>query len=112
MRTAPVQTRIAHPQLHLSPERPTQVRRAAPPPIHLAAIKPWASQRPFDYGQGVGDLGRVPRTPQARSPDSRSRTHDYSDSLAYAFAGVEGGEVDVSSHAGESITGDLMTKPW
>jgi hypothetical protein len=37
---------------------------------------------------------------------------DRADALAYAFAGVEGGEVDVSSHAGESITGDLMTKAW
>ena len=34
MRTAAVQTRNAYP----SPERPAQVRRAAPPPIHLGRV--------------------------------------------------------------------------
>jgi hypothetical protein len=37
---------------------------------------------------------------------------DRADALAYAFAGVEGTPVDVESHAGESITGDLLNKAW
>jgi phage terminase large subunit len=37
---------------------------------------------------------------------------DRADALAYAFAEVAGAEVDIGSHAGESITGDLMTKAW
>jgi hypothetical protein len=37
---------------------------------------------------------------------------DRADALAYAFAEVSGGEVDIESHAGESITGDLMSKAW
>jgi hypothetical protein len=35
---------------------------------------------------------------------------DCADALAYAFAYVDVARVDVESHAGESITGDLMTK--
>jgi hypothetical protein len=57
MRTAPVQTRNAHPQPHLSPERPTQVRRAAPPPIHLAAIKPWRARGRSTAGSAVNTPG-------------------------------------------------------
>jgi hypothetical protein len=37
---------------------------------------------------------------------------DRADALAYAFAHVDLPTVDVESHAGESITGDLMTKAW
>jgi hypothetical protein len=37
---------------------------------------------------------------------------DRADALAYAFAYVDVVPVDVESHAGESITGDLMTKQW
>jgi hypothetical protein len=37
---------------------------------------------------------------------------DRADALAYAFAQVEITGVDVESHAGESITGDLMNKSW
>ena len=37
---------------------------------------------------------------------------DRADALAYAFAYVDLPEVDVESHAGESITGNLMTKAW
>jgi hypothetical protein len=37
---------------------------------------------------------------------------DRADALAYAFAYVDVAPVDVESHAGESITGDLMTKAW
>jgi hypothetical protein len=37
---------------------------------------------------------------------------DRADALAYAFAHVDLPTVDVQSHAGESITGDLMTKAW
>jgi hypothetical protein len=37
---------------------------------------------------------------------------DRADALAYAFAHVDLPVVDVESHAGESITGDLMTKAW
>ena len=36
---------------------------------------------------------------------------DRADALAYAFAHVDVAQ-DVESHAGESITGDLMTKAW
>ena len=32
--------------------------------------------------------------------------------LAYAFAAVEGAEVDIATHAGETNTEDLMTKAW
>ena len=37
---------------------------------------------------------------------------DRADALAYAFAYVDVAPVDVESHAGESITGDLMIKAW
>lgn len=37
---------------------------------------------------------------------------DRADALAYALAGVEGTDVDIASHVGESITRDLMTKAW
>jgi hypothetical protein len=37
---------------------------------------------------------------------------DRADALAYAFAQVEITGIDVESHRGESITGDLMTKAW
>ena len=37
---------------------------------------------------------------------------DRADALAYAFAHVDLPVGDVESHAGESITGDLMTKAW
>jgi hypothetical protein len=37
---------------------------------------------------------------------------DRADALAYAFSGIEGAQIDIGSHAGESITGDLMTKAW
>ena len=37
---------------------------------------------------------------------------DRADALAYAFAQVELTGIDVESHRGESITGDLMTKAW
>jgi phage terminase large subunit len=36
---------------------------------------------------------------------------DRADGLVYAFA-VEGAQIDVESHACESITWDLMTKAW
>jgi hypothetical protein len=39
---------------------------------------------------------------------------DRADTVAMAFSGrAQGGsQVDVESHVGESITGDLMTKAW
>jgi hypothetical protein len=37
---------------------------------------------------------------------------DRADALAYAFAQIEITGIDVESHRGESITGDLMTKAW
>jgi hypothetical protein len=37
---------------------------------------------------------------------------DRADAVAYAFAQVEITGIDVESHQGESITGDLMTKEW
>jgi hypothetical protein len=37
---------------------------------------------------------------------------DRADALAYAFAYIDLPEVDAESHAGGSITGDLMTKAW
>jgi hypothetical protein len=37
---------------------------------------------------------------------------DRADALVYAFAYVDLPVVDVESHAGESITGDLMSKAW
>jgi hypothetical protein len=37
---------------------------------------------------------------------------DRADALAYAFADVDIPVVDVASHQGESITGDLMEKAW
>jgi hypothetical protein len=37
---------------------------------------------------------------------------DRADALAYAFAYVDLTPVDVDSHKGESITGDLMTRAW
>ena len=37
---------------------------------------------------------------------------DRADALAYAFTNMVTAEVDVSSHMGHSITGDLMEKAW
>jgi hypothetical protein len=37
---------------------------------------------------------------------------DRADALAYTFAQVEITGLDVESHRGKSITGDLMTKAW
>jgi hypothetical protein len=37
---------------------------------------------------------------------------DRADALAYAFTNMVAAEVDVSSHMGHSITGDLMEKAW
>jgi hypothetical protein len=37
---------------------------------------------------------------------------DRADAVAYAFAHVDLPTVDVESHQGESITGDLMQKAW
>jgi hypothetical protein len=37
---------------------------------------------------------------------------DRSDAVAYSFAQVELTGIDIESHRGESITGDLMTKAW
>jgi hypothetical protein len=37
---------------------------------------------------------------------------DRADALVYAFAYVDVTPVDVESHKGESLTGDLMTKAW
>ena len=37
---------------------------------------------------------------------------DRADALVYSFVNMDAGVVDVESHAGESITGDLMTKAW
>lgn len=37
---------------------------------------------------------------------------DRADALAYAFAQVDITGIDVESHRGESITGDLMTRAW
>ena len=37
---------------------------------------------------------------------------DRADALAYAFAQIEITGIDVESHRGESITGDLMTRAW
>jgi hypothetical protein len=37
---------------------------------------------------------------------------DRADALAYAFAYVDTPAVDVESHQGDSITGDLMQKAW
>jgi len=42
----------------------------------------------------------------------RARGPDRADALAYAFTHVDVAPVDVESRAGESITGDLMTKAW
>jgi hypothetical protein len=37
---------------------------------------------------------------------------DRADALVYSFSYMDAASVDVESHAGESITGDLMTKAW
>jgi hypothetical protein len=37
---------------------------------------------------------------------------DRADALVYSFVNMDAQVVDVESHAGESITGDLMTKAW
>ena len=37
---------------------------------------------------------------------------DRADALVYRFIHMDAHSVDVESHAGESITGDLMTKAW
>ena len=37
---------------------------------------------------------------------------DRADALAYAFAHVDIPVVNVESHQGESVTGDLMQKAW
>jgi len=37
---------------------------------------------------------------------------DRADSLAYAFANVDIPVVDLESHQGEGITGDLLDRPW
>ena len=37
---------------------------------------------------------------------------DRADALVYSFIHMDDQSVDVESHAGESITGDLMTKAW
>ena len=37
---------------------------------------------------------------------------DRADALRYAFAHVDLPEMDAESHAGESLTGDLMTRAW
>jgi hypothetical protein len=89
----------------------------------------------FISGGGVCDLleqldagavlGRAAATVQRRGGDLRLAlpaflvmcasgvpSPDRPDALAYAFAYVDLPEVDAESHAGESITGDLMTEAW
>ena len=42
----------------------------------------------------------------------RGPSPDRAGALAYAFAHVDLPEMDAESHAGESLTGDLMTEAW
>jgi hypothetical protein len=37
---------------------------------------------------------------------------DCADALVYSFSYMDAASVDVESHAGGDITGDLMTKAW
>ena len=77
-----------------------------------------------DYDKLAAQLGSIKWTVDSRrrikiesKDDMRKRgmpSPDRADTVAMAFSGrAQGGsQVDVESHAGESITGDLMTKAW
>jgi hypothetical protein len=62
---------------------------------------------------GIDSRGRIKIESK---DDMRKRglpSPDRADTVAMAFSGrAQGRPVDVESHAGESITGDLMTKAW
>lgn len=55
------------------------------------------------------DQGRI----QSRHAQARAALPRPADTVAMAFSRrAQAGPIDVASHAGESITGDLMTKAW
>jgi hypothetical protein len=68
----------------------------------------------FNVGKwGIDSRGRI----KIESKDGMRKrglpSPDRADAMAIAFAGrANAAPMNVESHAGESITGDLMTKAW
>jgi len=60
----------------------------------------------------VTSSGKIAVEPKDEMRKRGLSSPDRADALAYAFAQVDITGLDVDSHRGESITGDLMTKAW
>jgi len=62
---------------------------------------------------GIDSRGRIKIESKDDMRKRGQPSHDRADAMAIAFAGrANAAPMNVESHAGESITGDLMTKAW
>jgi hypothetical protein len=78
-------------------------------------IDPDNDKLPPSWARSMGH--RLPWTDQdrieGRHAQARTAVTDRADAMAIAFAGkANAAPMNAESHAGESITGDLMTKAW